>query len=216
MNSFGFLDFLLIAAVSTAAAAASWRLFHEAQPPPAEAGSKHQSLTSAAGAREAFRHEQLFVDAAETPLQRTLKRICIASRYPSVETFVEGAKAAYETITKGFAEGRLEELRYLLSPDVYEDFARVIALRNELGETVEQTFIGFRAAEIVDAEMASGRAWIEVRFVADVISVARDRDGRNVAGHPAMVVSVAELWTFERELRAAEPAWVLTTTEPDE
>jgi predicted lipid-binding transport protein (Tim44 family) len=215
MNDIGFLDLLLIAAGTMAAVAASWRLFHEAQPPPAEAGSKHHSLASATGAIEVWPPEPALRDEAETPLQRTLKRICVASRYPGIETFLEGAKLAYETITRRFAEGNIERLRYLLSPDVYEDFSRVIALRNAAGETIEQTFIGFRAAEVVDAEMSNGRAWIEVRFVADVISVSRDRDGRNVAGHPAMVVSVAGLWTFERELRAAEPTWVLTSIESD-
>jgi predicted lipid-binding transport protein (Tim44 family) len=216
MNGLGFLDILLIAAVSTAAVVASWRLFHETQPPPAGAGSKHPPITSAIGMLEGFRPEQTFPDQPQTPLAQTLKRICIASRYRSIETFLEGAKLAYETITKGFADGSIEPLSFLLSPDVYEDFTQAIASRNRLGETVEQTFIGFRAADIVDAELANGRAWIEVRFVADVISVVRDRDGRNVAGHPAMVVSIGELWTFERELRASEPTWVLTATEPDE
>ena len=140
----------------------------------------------------------------------------MASQYRSIEIFVDGAKLAYESIVESFVSGNLEQVRWLLSPDVYEDFVQVIADRNERDEIREQTFIGFQVAEIVDAETANGRASIEVRFVADVISVTRDREGRNVAGHPAMVVSIAELWTFERELRAAEPSWIVTATEPDD
>lgn len=206
------LDYLLIAATL----AASLRLFHSAHPPPAGAEARDARGVPTLARNEVPGMEREPAEDDATPLQRTLKRICVASRYRSIKFFIEGARSAYETILEGFSGGELEPVQFLLSPDVYEDFAQAIADRKARGETVELTFIGLRAAEIIGAELANGRASIDVRFDADVISVTRDREGRNVAGHPAMVVSMTELWTFERELRAAEPIWVLTATEPDD
>jgi predicted lipid-binding transport protein (Tim44 family) len=47
-----------------------------------------------------------------------------------------------------------------------------------------------------------------VRFVSDQISLTRDRDGKEVAGTDA-VTELTDLWTFERDLSAADPSWRL-------
>jgi len=211
MNGFVFLDYLLVAA----AVAGSWKLFHTAQPPPAGAKVKQQGLFLPPAPAEAASQSPRSVDV-QTSLNDTLKRICVASGYASIENFLDGAKHAYEEVIKGFASGELMPVTHLLSRSVYEDFALAIAERDERGESEELMFIGFRAAEVTGAGIARGCAWIEVRFAGDLISVTRDREGRCIAGHPAKIVSVAELWTFERELRSSQPHWVLTATEPDE
>lgn len=212
MNSLVFLDYLLIAA----AVAASWKLLHTAQPPPAGVESKQGLLLGPAPAGEMVRQQRASLDEVLTPLSETLKRICTASGYSGITTFLDGAKLSYEAIIKGFASGNIAPLTFLLSRRVYDDFARAVRERDERGEIIEMTFIGFRAAEVTDAGIENGSAWIEVRFVGDLISATRDRDGRIVAGHQAMIVEVAELWTFERELRSSQPHWVLVATEPDE
>jgi predicted lipid-binding transport protein (Tim44 family) len=153
---------------------------------------------------------------AQMSLSEVLKRICVASRYANVDQFLDGARLAYETILEGFAQGDIEPLTFLLAADVYEDFARVIAARNECGERVELMFVGVSAADVVHAELADGRARIVVRFVGHMVSATYDGDGRCVAGHPARVEAVPELWTFERELRCSRPDWILVGTESDE
>lgn len=154
--------------------------------------------------------------AAAPPLAEVLKRILVASGLANAEAFLRGARLAYEAILNAFAEGDLEPVAYLLSPEVQRDFGRAIDERKGRGERVKFMFIGIHAAEIIDAELARGRAEIVVRFVGEVVSAIYDRDGKWIQGHPARVVQVPELWTFGRELRAARPDWLLVATEGDE
>jgi predicted lipid-binding transport protein (Tim44 family) len=212
MYGFIVLDYLLVAI----AIVVSLRLFHTAHRPQEGVEVRQPGLLLAPVARETVRPPRANSGEVTTPLSETLKRISAASGYAGIESFLDGAKVKYEAIIRGFASGDLEPVTSLLSHGVYDDFARAIAERDDRGETVGLMFIGFRAAEIVDAGIANGSAWIEVRFVGELVSVTRDRDDRIVAGHPAMVVDVPELWTFERELRSSQPHWLLTATEPDE
>jgi predicted lipid-binding transport protein (Tim44 family) len=211
MNGVVFLDYLLIAA----ALAASWKLFHAPQAPSAGVEIEPPALTPGRGDTMPRGQPPSGGARSRVSANEALNRICVASGYAGIETFLEGAKQAYEAIVTGFAKGDIAPAKSLLSEDVYDDFARAIAERNERGETEEVLFIGFRAAEVLDSGMAGGSAWIEVRFVADLVSVTRDRDGRIVAGHPAKIVDVAELWTFERELRSSQPHWLVTATDAD-
>jgi predicted lipid-binding transport protein (Tim44 family) len=51
-------------------------------------------------------------------------------------------------------------------------------------------------------------ATIAVRFVSDQISVTMGADGLPVAGADA-VTEITDVWTFERDLSATDPAWRL-------
>lgn len=213
MNGLSLLDLLLVAA----AIAASWRFFpHASPPPPGSVALDKPPSRQLPDTSDRRSLEPELKSAVPTTLEGTLKRICIANGYADIEAFLGGARRAYESISAGFASGDLEPSRAFLSREVHDEFARVIAERRQRGETVEQTFIGLKTADIVDAGLAGGRAWIEVRFAAEMVSVTRNRDGRNVAGHPAIVVEIAERWTFERELRSAQPHWILTATEAEQ
>ena len=55
-----------------------------------------------------------------------------------------------------------------------------------------------------------------MRFSADIVSVTRDRDGRIIEGSPDRVIRVAEIWTFERDLKMPKSRWLLAATDADE
>src|SRR4026209_611151 len=57
------------------------------------------------------------------------------------DTFLKGARAAYEIIVTAFAEGNRKTLKGLLSRDVYERFAGAIGDREARGEQVDQSFV---------------------------------------------------------------------------
>ncbi len=48
-------------------------------------------------------------------------------------SFVDGAKMAYEMVIEGFAQGRQEDVRNLLSKDVFDGFAAAIDAREAAG-----------------------------------------------------------------------------------
>jgi predicted lipid-binding transport protein (Tim44 family) len=127
--------------------------------------------------------------------------------------FLAGARQAYEMIVTAFAEGDRRALKNLLSRDVYEGFETAIREREAKGETVETKFVAMDRADIIGAEMKGRTAQVTVRFVSQLISVTRDRNGNIVDGSPDKVTDVTDVWTFARDLSSRDPNWKLVATE---
>lgn len=134
---------------------------------------------------------------------------------PSFEpdSLLKGGKAAYELIVTAFAEGNRRSLKELLSPEVFEGFAGAITERESRGETVEQTFVGMKAADIVEAELKNGVSSVTVKFVSELITATRDRGGEVVSGDPKKIKEVTDIWTFSREVASRNPNWRLIATQ---
>src|SRR5262249_4184311 len=81
--------------------------------------------------------------------------------------FVQGAKAAYEIIVTAFAEGNRRTLKNLLDTAVYDGFNSAIAERERRGEQIDQSFVGIKSADLVEAELKGGVAHVTVKFVTD-------------------------------------------------
>lgn len=149
-------------------------------------------------------------------LGETLQHIRETGAYRDLEGFMDGAKIAYETILQAFSSNDFSRAHALLGPEVRQAFDAAVGDRTIKGETLSVIFIGFLAAEPVDAGIDNGTAWIEVRFVAQMVSVTTDAAGKVVAGHPRRIVDVAEIWTFSRKIGARGPNWVLVATDEGE
>jgi predicted lipid-binding transport protein (Tim44 family) len=119
------------------------------------------------------------------------------------EAFLKGARAAYEMIVTAFAAGDRKSLKDLLSRDVYDGFVAAIADRESRGERVEQQFVGIKKADIYEAEMKSGTAFMTVRFVSELITASIDRAGTVLSGDPSKVTDVTDIWTFSRDVSNA-------------
>ena len=138
----------------------------------------------------------------------------IAASDPSFtrERFIEGARKAYEMVVSAFAKGDRDTLRRLLSPEVYDNFAREIARREEKGESVETAVVAIEDTRVEDARSEGGVNNVTLRFAVKLMTTRRDREGQIVEGgeHP---VSVVDLWTFARALTSRDPNWKLVATE---
>ena len=212
MTQISLFEYLMI----SAALVLSWRIYHAAHPPPIEGASSNPPGIAEIGPIERRGPPPSPVDEASTPLAETLQRIARASGDDEVRALLEGAKLAYETVIQAFAYGDVAEHAHLLTEVVQQDFLDAIAERHARGVSHTLIFIGFSTAEIVAAELDRGQAWMEVHFVADVVSVTRNKDGRVTAGDPARVVQTDEVWTFEAPLRGPDTDWRLAATEPTE
>ncbi|MEK9725087.1 MAG: Tim44/TimA family putative adaptor protein, partial [Rhodospirillaceae bacterium] len=82
------------------------------------------------------------------------------------EDFLVGARVAFEMILGAYASGDRETLENLLSPDVYRNFRTAIDDRDAAGHTMEETLVGIRAAEIVEAYMEGGEAHVTTKFLS--------------------------------------------------
>jgi predicted lipid-binding transport protein (Tim44 family) len=128
------------------------------------------------------------------------------------EHFVTGAKGAYEMIVTAFAKGDRRALKDLLEKDVYDGFVAAIGEREAHGLQMDQTFVGLRTADIVEAGVRNGVAEVTVKFVSEMITAVRNRDGEVVDGDPKRIDEKRDTWVFERPVTATTPEWKLAAT----
>jgi len=133
-----------------------------------------------------------------------------------METFLGGAKRAYEAVLGAYAIGDLKTLRSLLSSDVLKTFADACALRQERQETLELTFIGLETTSITDIETTTDAIEITVLFRALIVSAERSAAGDVIGGNPATVALSADLWTFSRPVPPVGDAWIVVATDDGE
>ena len=110
--------------------------------------------------------------------------------------FVTGARSAYELIVTAFAAGDRAALGPLLSPRVFESYAKAITDREATGGKGPE-LIRLKAAEIADATVQDNIARVAVRFEAEL---AEGEHGLR---------ETKERWTFERDMRSRDPNWRL-------
>ena len=142
-------------------------------------------------------------DNAAPASEAGVRAIAAASPGFDLLGFLEGAKGAYAMILEAFWKGDKDTLRELTDGDVYESFAQAIDAREEAGETLDNRLI-----RIEDAT-----ARIAVLFVADIAAVTRSAEGNVVAGSLDDAIESRDVWTFRRNVDAADPNWVLDETD---
>jgi predicted lipid-binding transport protein (Tim44 family) len=147
------------------------------------------------------------------PVAVGLAKIRAADSGFDKDTFIQGARAAFDMIVASFAAGDRETLRPLLSDEVYENFAGAIIDRADKGHTMETTLVGISSADIVEANLDGRIAFVTVKFVTEQIEVERDAAGEVVSGNPSRVATVTDIWTFARNTRSRNPNWTLVATE---
>jgi predicted lipid-binding transport protein (Tim44 family) len=127
--------------------------------------------------------------------------------------FITGGRAAYEMIVTAYAQGDRRSLKTLLSKEVYDGFEAAIKDRETRGEKAETRFVSIDKSDIVGADVKGQTAQVTVRFVSQLVSVTRDRDGNVIDGSPDKVTDVTDVWTFARDLSSRDPNWKLVATE---
>jgi predicted lipid-binding transport protein (Tim44 family) len=146
-------------------------------------------------------------------LAKSLEKLARADKSFEVQSFLEGAKMAYEMIVTAFAEGDRKSLKPLLSKDVYEGFAAAIAEREKAGETIDTQIVGIDKADIVAASVNGRRASITVKFQSQMITVKRDGEGAAIEGDERAIQNITDVWSFDRDVTARDPNWRLVATE---
>lgn len=153
------------------------------------------------------------VTAPDSALGESLKALMTADPSFDPSGFIDGAKMAYELIVTAFAEGDRRQLRQLLSKEVYDGFVSAISDREQRQETIEFRFVGIDKAELTDASVRGGTAHVTIRFVSELISATRDKDGNVIDGDATKVSDVTDIWTFARDIASRDPNWKLVATE---
>ena len=129
------------------------------------------------------------------------------------QEFLKGAKIAYETIITSFANGKLNEIKFLLNKELYNSFSEAIKERvsNELKN--ETTFIGINSAEIKNENKNDDLLEVSVNFISEIITCIKDKENKIISGDPQKIKRVNDTWKFSRNIRSQNPNWKLAETE---
>ena len=129
------------------------------------------------------------------------------------DTFLSGARTAYERIVGAFAAADLSTLRRLLAPEVLANFEKAIRDRAAAEQTMTTTLVSIDAASVVEARLTGTVGSVAVRFAAKLASVTRDKAGAAVEGSPNDIADHLDVWTFTRDVAAGDPNWLLAATQ---
>ncbi len=123
--------------------------------------------------------------------------------------FLKGAEIAYETILTSFANGDLKKLKSLLTSIMSNNFSGAIEARNNDKIKSEFTFIGIKESSVEKYEKVKDDIFATVKFVAEVISVKKDKDDKIIEGNPDKIKFVTDVWKFTRNIKNKSPNWYL-------
>ena len=124
--------------------------------------------------------------------------------------FLRGAEIAYESILTSFASGDLIKLKNLLSPDMFSNFSEAIKTRNKEGIKSEFTFIGVKESSLEKYDKIKDNLFATVKFVAEVISVKKDKEDKIIEGNPDKIKFVTDRWKFTRNIKQKDLNWYLS------
>ena len=124
--------------------------------------------------------------------------------------FLRGAEIAYESILTSFASGDLIKLKSLLSSNMFSNFSEAIKSRNKDGIKSEFTFIGVKESTVEKYEKISNNLFATVKFIAEVISVKKDKNDKIIEGNPDKIKFVTDSWKFTRNINQKNPNWYLS------
>ncbi len=124
--------------------------------------------------------------------------------------FLRGAEIAYESILSSFATGDLIKLKSLLSSNMFSNFSDAIKLRNKEGIKSEFTFIGVKESSVEKYNKINDNLFATVKFVAEVISVKKDKEDKIIEGNPDKIKLVTDSWKFTRNIKQNNLNWYLS------
>ena len=124
--------------------------------------------------------------------------------------FLRGAEIAYESILTAFASGDLIKLKALLTANMFSNFSEAIKVRNKENIKSEFTFIGVKESSVEKYEKIKDNLFATVKFVAEVISVKRDKDDKIIEGNPDKIKFVTDSWKFTKNINNNSPNWYLS------
>lgn len=149
-----------------------------------------------------------------SPSAKALAAMKMAEPGFSLNTFLQGARGAYEMIVMAYERGDLSAIRPFLGPEVFDTFAGAVQSREAEGLTVEANFNGLREMVLTEAtfDRDTREGELTVRFLGELTSVIRDRNGEIIEGNATTPKKQRDVWTFARKMGADDPNWLLVAT----
>jgi predicted lipid-binding transport protein (Tim44 family) len=130
------------------------------------------------------------------------------------KNFLKGAQIAYETIITDFSDSdnKLIASKPLLSKKIHDQFKEALLERERQGHFAEITFIGIKSATVKTHKKIENSLEVTVDFVSEIITCIKDKDKKIVSGDSEKIKSVYDTWVFSKDIKSANPNWLLIDT----
>lgn len=145
-------------------------------------------------------------------VRRGIESIREHDRQFTMTEFLNGAKIAFEMVHDAFNKGDKDMLKGLMNREVFTLFKTEIENRQKQDTKQETTLVAITTTEPKEISVEKNKARVSVRFVSEQIHVSRDKENKVVQGSTSSIQNVQDEWTFERDLRSANPNWTLIAT----
>jgi len=128
--------------------------------------------------------------------------------------FLKGAEIAYETIITDFSDNdnKLIASKPLLSKKIHDQFKEALSDRESKGHFAEITFIGIKSAAVKTHKKVGDGLEVTVDFVSEIITCIKDKDKKIISGDGEKIKTVYDTWVFSKDIRSANPNWLLIDT----
>jgi predicted lipid-binding transport protein (Tim44 family) len=123
--------------------------------------------------------------------------------------FLKGAELAYESIITSFAKGKKEDLKKLLTKEIYINFEQAVDHRNKENIKSELTFIGIKKSSVEKFEKINDNLFATVKVICEIISVKKDKNDNIFEGNPDKIKTVTDHWKFTKNINSKLPNWFL-------
>ena len=100
---------------------------------------------------------------SEQVMEYSQKQILDLDKNFSFHNFIQGAKEAFKIIVEAFNNKKVEEIKHLVSTEVYNNFQKAIDLKNNNYETFNISSV---KASILNIEVVKNYANIKVKFLS--------------------------------------------------
>ena len=138
----------------------------------------------------------------------------IVRAYPGFDPkeFITGVGTAFEIIIKAFSDGDRDQLKALLSHNVYSNFSDAIANREENEERLDNTLIRIVDVIALEAFIDKNVANITVKIISEQINATLNIKNEVIDGNSDYVSEITDIWTFARDTNSQDPNWELVAT----
>ena len=141
---------------------------------------------------------------SEQVMEYSQKQILSLDKNFSFHNFIQGAKEAFKIIVEAFNNKKVEEIKHLVSTEVYNNFQKAIDLKNNNYETFNISSV---KASILNIEVVKNYANIKVKFLSSQ-KVTLNNKIKNLE-------NIKDIWTFKKDMTTNNLVWKLVEVGTD-
>lgn len=141
---------------------------------------------------------------SEQVMEYSQKQILDLDKNFSFHNFIQGAKEAFKIIVEAFNNKKVEEIKHLVSTEVYDNFQKAINVKYNNYETFNISSV---KASILNIEVVKNYANIKVKFLSSQ-KVTLNNKIKNLE-------NIKDIWTFEKDMTTNSLVWKLVEVGTD-